>query len=327
MKSPIISNPPGPGLIKRWGRITFLFFLAAAIFFGLARFYAGKLGRTTGEAKWLWSDHRIAEDTPESFFLVREFDLPPNSSFLRLRVVADPGYTLWFNGSEIGGSHSEGRTIETYDVTDKARPKGNRVVIGVRSARGVGGVLASVDLDPMKRNWLVTDESWRLYDRWTPALLQSGFEAPGASVPRGLGRPPVGRWNYPEPQSGEPVGEKRSVIAARHVIRFDVSLPKVEKKSGIMVAGSVPASAAAFDFGHVLGRAALRVNPGPTRGISVRYAGHPDDLSQEALPEVFVVGESEREVVSPERRAFRYLIVYNEDVDAVVVKDEPSDSP
>ncbi|HUP64062.1 MAG TPA: hypothetical protein VM557_02125 [Thermoanaerobaculia bacterium] len=327
MKSLSFSNPPAPGLIKRWGRITLLFFLSAAILFGLARFYSGKLGRTTGGASWLWSDHRIAEDTPESFFLVRDFDFPPNSTFLHLRVVADPGYTLWFNGAEIGGSHSEGRTIETYDVTVQARPEGNRVVIGVRSARGVGGVLASVDLAPMKRNWLVTDESWRLYDRWIPGLLQSGFEAPGASTPRVLGRPPFGRWNYPEPKSGEPFGERRSVIPAREVIRFDASLPRLEKKSGIMVAGSVPASAAAFDFGHVLGRAALRVSPGPTRVVSVRYAGHPDDLNLEALPEAFVVGESEREVVSPERRAFRYLIVYDEDAEAVVFKDEPDGSP
>lgn len=292
--------------------------LAAASVTALVRFYGGEFHRITGEAWWVWSEHRIAADEPEAFFLTREFDLPERREFVHIRVAADPQYTLWFNGREVGGGEWEGPWLDRYDVTPFARPEGNRIVLGIRSPRGVGGVLATVDLGSMMRSWLVTDESWQLYPRWDRALPLRDPE--GAARPRLLGQPPFGRWNWLEQRPAETWPANASYLEPRGRERFDSWLPKVEVKSGVAVAGRIPATAEAFDFGPVRGRVEIRVAPGDTRAIRIRYANVPEELAMEGVVESLVVGEGETVVSSPAERSFRYLVVYEEAVEARVVK-------
>ncbi|HVR42778.1 MAG TPA: hypothetical protein VMS56_04970 [Thermoanaerobaculia bacterium] len=308
-------------MLLRWAAASLVLLLVAAFLVAMTRFYTDKFHRTTGEASWLWSTHRIAADTPEAFFLARELDLPPAREFVRIRVAAEPEYTLWFNGVEVGGGMSDGTRLWSWDVSGLAREGRNRVVIAVRSPRGVGGVLATVDLGPMRRNWLVTDRRWKLYTRWSEALIAQPDPTLPVEQPRVLGRPPFGRWNYPEEQPGIPYGSRREFLHPEQVIDFASSLPKIEVKSGVAVAGRIEAIARAFDFGPVSGRAALRVAPGPRRAIAIRYASRPDELAGEGAVESLVVGEGEREVVTPQRRTFRYLVVYDEPAEARVVTD------
>ena len=303
----------------RWGIAAAIVLGSVAALFALGRFWSAKFYRTSGEAQWLWSHHRIAADEPEAFYLRRDFDLPPARAFVRIRVAADPGFTLWFNGVEVGGQASDGRTLFSYDVSAWARDQGNRIVLAARSPRGVGGVLATVDLGPLKQNWLSTDESWHLHSDWSPSLLEPSARASLGRAPRILGRPPIGRWNYPEERTVEPYPAEWTRVDPQRSVRYRSWLPKIEKKSGVIVAGRRTAEAIAFDFGHVEGRAAIRVAPGPKRAIVHGYASAPHQLAEPGLIEHFVVGEGEGEVVSPESRAFRYLVVYDEDVEAWVV--------
>lgn len=305
----------------RWGLAAAILLGCVAALFALGRFWSAKFYRTSGEAQWLWSQHRIAADEPEAFYLSRDFDLPPVRDRVRLRVAADPGFTLWFNGVEVGGQSSDGRTLFSYDLTPWARDNDNRIVLAARSPRGVGGVLATLDLGPLKQNWLVTDGAWKLHSDWSPALLNAAPEADAARRPRILGRPPFGRWNYPEDRSVEPYPAEWTRVNPLATIRYRSWLPQIEKKSGVMVAGRQAADSIAFDFGRVEGRAAIRVAPGEKRAIAHGYANDRRQLAEPGLIEHFVVGEGEGEVVSPETRAFRYLIVYDEDVEAWVVAE------
>lgn len=319
MTEPLLPPTSPHRLALRWAAGAAVFLVAAAAFVAIAGFYDAKFSRTTGEAAWLWSDHRIAADRPEAFFLVRDFDLPEQRQFVRIRVAADPEYTLWFNGVEVGGRTSDGRGVDAYDVTPFARKRGNRIVLAIRSPRGVGGVLATVDLAPMKQNWLVTDASWRLYSSWSDALLRPGAVERDHRTPRVLGTPPFGRWNYPTDRAGEPYPSRRVFHYPKSAVRFDSWLPKIEVKSGVAVAGRVPATATAFDFGGVVARPAIRVTPGAKRAIAIRFASYPQDLGREGEIASLVVGEGEREVTSAQTLPFRYLIVYDEPVEAWAV--------
>jgi hypothetical protein len=302
-----------------WAAWTVAFLAIAALVLGIGRFYESKFARTTGDAVWLWSDHRIAADLPEAFFLVREFDLPADFRVVRIRVAADPEYTLWFNGVEIGGRSSDGSELDAYELTEFARTSGNRIVLAARSPRGVGGVLATVDLGPMKQNWLVTDPRWRIYPAWSDALLRPvRLSSPGLS-PRVLGPPPFGRWNYPKDRPGERYASLRVLRYPRSARRFSSWLPRIEVKSGVAVAGRVRSDATAFDFGGTVGRPAIRVVPGEKRAIPIRFASYPEDVEREGEIASLVVGEGESEVTSAQKRPFRYLIVYGEPVEAWVV--------
>jgi hypothetical protein len=312
-------TPETPGtIVRRYAKISFFVLLGAASLVALARFYGDEFHGITGEASWLWSHHRIAADEPEAFFVTREFELADTPrELVHVRVAADPEYTLWFNGIEIGGGTWEGPWLDRYDVTALARPGRNRIVLAARSPRGVGGVLASVDTGSMKRNWLVSDRSWRLHRRWSPELLARDLD--GGESPRLLGRPPFGRWNWLEQRPVAPAGAWPRQVSPVSRQRFATWLPKVEVKSGVAVAGRVEAEAEAFDFGTVRGRAEIEVKRGPTRAIRVRYAHQPEELERGGVIESFVIAEGEQAVAGPAERTFRYLIVYDEPVEARVI--------
>ena len=99
---------------------------------------------TPARAQWIWQQHRLAQGDPAAFFATHEFDLPPNRSFTRIKMLGDPEYTLYFNGVAIGGRHvgDDNEALDTYDVSALARDKKNRMVVAVRSANGVGGLIA-----------------------------------------------------------------------------------------------------------------------------------------------------------------------------------------
>ncbi|HEU5161832.1 MAG TPA: hypothetical protein VFV54_01685 [Thermoanaerobaculia bacterium] len=309
-------------LLLRWSGGVAVFLAGAALLVALAGFYEAKFSRTTGTAAWLWSDHRIAADEPEAFFLVRDFALPAGVPFVHIRVAADPEYTLWFNGMEIGGRTADGTDLDRFDVTPLARPGGNRIVLAIRSPRGVGGALATIDLAPMRRNWLVTDGRWRIYREWSDAFLRSAPIPLPSHPPRVLGRPPFGRWNYPGERDGEAYGSERILRYPISAAEYESWLPRIEVKSGVAVAGRVASRAVAFDFGHIVGRPAIRVTPGPKRAIPIRFAAGPEELQAEGAITSLVVGGGEREVTSPQTSAFRYLIVYGEPVEAWVVAEQ-----
>ncbi|MHB0970476.1 MAG: hypothetical protein ACYC7A_17970 [Thermoanaerobaculia bacterium] len=296
-------------------------FAAVAALLFLWNFFAARFERTTGRAEWIWPQHRIAADEPIVFFTARTFDLPPRRSYTRIKVASDPEYTLFFNGVELGGGRSHGHVaIDVFDASALARDSGNRIVIAVRSARGVGGVLAAVDCGSMLENVVVSDSRWEIYRSWDPRLLLES--SPQSTKPRVFGRPPHGRWNFPGERTRDAYPVASDIVAPRRVENYETRLPVIRVVGGVAIATSVASRATAFDFGAIEGRARFEVAPGPRRVVNIRLANHPRELEApgELLP--IVIAEGERVVVDPETRRFRLIVVH--DSDAVASVKRPS---
>src|SRR5947209_12428946 len=55
--------------------------------------YSHKFFDNTGRAQWIWAQQQLSRGVPVAFFATRNFDLPPNRQFTRIKVFGDPEYT------------------------------------------------------------------------------------------------------------------------------------------------------------------------------------------------------------------------------------------
>jgi hypothetical protein len=305
--------------LKRVLLAVFLSFVAFAAFAYLNRFYSRKFYVTTGNAQWIWDQHRLASEQPVVFFATREFDIPPNPEFVHIKVAADPEYILYFNGTEMGGRRFRGTSVaDVYDVTKMARPGTNRIVVAVRSAKGVGGLLVSADLGTMLENILVTDDQWKLFHTWSDELLRRDPPQLTWVKPRLLGTPPVGRWDYLTEVEAQARPEAR-IAYPKSETEFAATLPMIRVVSGVAVRSSRRTVARAFDFGPIKGRARIEVQPVGKLVTKIRYVNHPSEFAFEGEVVPLPVASGERVVIDPERRYFRYIIVYDIDARATVL--------
>jgi len=286
----------------------------------LHRFYSQKFYKTTGEAEWIWIDRRLSSGDPVAFFATRNFSLPGERAYVRIKVAGDPGYMLYFNGREIGGGRpTRFGLIDVYDVTKDARESGNRIVVAMRSANGVGGLLVGVDLAPTLENYIVSDATWRLFARWTPEILVSDPPGVNAVKLRSLGIPPMGRWDYLSENAVQQHSGKVELKRPRSESRFNVSHPAIRVVSGVAVATRERRKATAFDFGPVRGRGRLEFGGGTSRVVDVRYVTDPSDILGFGDIQSFVTAEGEHAVTDAESHSFRYLVVYDTRVTASVL--------
>src|SRR5688572_5921052 len=108
-----------------------------------------------GEAEWIWAqgpwDWR---PLPAAFFAACDFDLPAPAPAARLLFVADEEAILHVNGrlvasaSHVAGGLNENETgaeLQVVALGDRVRAGGNRIIVELRSGRGAGGFLATVD--------------------------------------------------------------------------------------------------------------------------------------------------------------------------------------
>lgn len=305
--------------MKRAILATLMVIAAVAAFVQLHGFYSRKFHVSTGHGQWIWDTNRIAAERPVVFFATRDFDIPPNRHYVHIKVVADPEYILYFNGQQLGGRRFRGAgVIDRYDVSQIAKTGRNRIVIAVRSAKGVGGLLAGVDLAPLLENWVVTDEQWRIFSIWSDQILLRDPPALIGRTPRLLGRPPVGRWDYLTEVDARPRVEQ-TILQPRASIEFDSSLPQIKVAGGVAVATSRPTHARAFDFGFIRGRARIEVRPVGSLVVKIRYANDPSEFANEAEVTALALAPGEEVVIDPEVRRFRYVIVYDVDAHATVL--------
>lgn len=297
------------------------------ITFSLSRLwllYAHKFYDVTGRAQWIWARHQLSRNIPVAFFATREFDLPPNRYFTKVKIAGDPEYTLWFNGTEIGGRKvGDARALDVYDVTPIARTSANRMVIGVRSRDGVGGIIASVDIAPDYQNVVVTDEKWHIVRRWMDDLMVRDPEPAAMAPPMRIGRPPIGRWNYLARQEGKRAGPPQRVIAPRETFDIKAALARVDVRAGVAVTVVDPKRATVFDFGPTTGRVrlTLRYVSGVAHAINVRFANERSELFEiEGPVEPFVFAAGEQTIVDPVERRFRYVMVYGSEAGAEVLQ-------
>jgi len=257
----------------------------------------------------------VAAGDPIAFFATRDFRLPADRQYTRIKILGDPEYTLYLNGIEVGGKRViDSHRLDVYDVSAIARTGKNRVVVAMRSANGVGGLIMSIDLSPETENLIVTDSGWRIFRRWSPPLLARDVYELQPEPPMSLGRPPMRRWNYlrkaPAPLFQPPQRE----VQPRQVISFATALPEFRTLEGVVVVGRRPVRATAYDFGPLRGYGRISLPGGVGRTsqtISVRYANAPFELAQvEGTTEEIVFAPGEESVIDPQKRAFRYIIIY-----------------
>jgi hypothetical protein len=291
-------------------------FLFAAAFVHLNATYTHKFYDVTGRAQWIWPKGDLKAELPLGFFATRDFDLPANRYYTKIKVAGDPEYTLYFNGREIGARRmvASEHALDVYDVTPLAKTGRNRIVIATRSEKGVGGLLAAVDISPEAENVLVTDTHWNIARRWLPSLITS--DAPHMEHPISLGEPPVGRWNFLQPREA---ALDQPPLAAKQPIamwNFKGALSEVKEVNGVAVRGSRRVRGWAYDFGgFVNGR--LRLTRGDESMVvgddvlDVRFANAKEELmSVEGSITPFTFAAGERTVVDPESHSFRYVAVY-----------------
>jgi hypothetical protein len=302
-------------LIRRLIIIAASVFVIVAAVSRLQLLYSHKFFDNTGTAQWIWQQNRFVQGDPAAFFATHEFDLPPNRSFTRIKMLGDPEYTLYFNGVAVGGRHvgDDNEALDTYDVTALARDKKNRMVVAVRSANGVGGLIASIDLTEAFGNFIVTGKEWHIVRRWRDDLLLHDPPAIDVTRPQLLGSPPARRWNYLVQRDAKPFATAQRVVAARQLFDFETALPEIAVIGGTAVTVSRKTRATAYDFGQASGRARFTIrNVGDAaRSVTVRFANDRSELfTVEAPVERFVFAAGERVILDEETRNFRYVTVY-----------------
>ncbi|HYI13523.1 MAG TPA: hypothetical protein VEK57_31050 [Thermoanaerobaculia bacterium] len=307
--------PADRELVRRLLIVTAFLFVFAAAFAVLERTYSRKFYDITGRAQWIWPAHRMSDNYPVAFFATRDFDLPERRIFTHLKVMGDPEYTVYLNGQEIGGRRidQDERSLDFYDVSALAKTGRNRIVVAVRAPRGVGGLIAAIDIAPEQANWIVTNSAWRIYREWSPEILIRDSPRVYSQGPLIIGEPPIGRWNYlalnPRPLSPPPA----SVLAARESFEQFGFIPTIRTRSGVAVAGTERARATVFDFGFTRGRVRLTTGAkqDASKIINVRLANHRDELARaewSLRPVVFAPGENV--ATMPESYSFRYVMVF-----------------
>jgi hypothetical protein len=316
--SPPTLHPPLPtpkATIRRLLIIAAAIFVVVAAVSRLELLYSHKFFDNTGTAQWIWQQNRLADGNPAAFFATHDFDLPPNRSFTRIKMLGDPEYTLYFNGVAVGGRHvgDDNEALDTYDVSALARDKNNRMVVAVRSANGVGGLIAAIDLTQEFGNFVVTGNDWHIVRRWRDDLLVRDPAASEITRPQLLGRPPARRWNYLVQRDAKPFAPVKGMIAARESFDFETALPEIAVIGGTAVTVSRKTHATAYDFGPISGRARFTIrNVGNgARNVTVRFSNERSELfTVEGAVEEFVFAAGERIILDEETRNFRYVTVY-----------------
>ncbi len=155
-------------------------------------------GNLDPEAQWIWAPLSRIDGRPTAFVAVRDFELSEEPRGATLRIQADEEYVLRVNGVWVGaGGMERGRVADAYAVGDLLRPGANRLLVDLRSARGVGAFFLSLVRDEWERVLVRTDADWWVFWQYRKALddLTSPIEK-GAN-PHLWGRPPAGRWLGP----------------------------------------------------------------------------------------------------------------------------------
>jgi hypothetical protein len=298
-------------------RLTIVLIVLLTTTFALSRLYllySHKFYDVTGTAEWISDKHRLAAGDPLAFFAVRDFELPSNRYYTKIKIVGDPEYTLYFNGVEIGGRRvGEDRWLDVYDVTPIAKTGRNRIVVAVRSDNGVGGLIAALDIAPDYQNMVVSGRDWKIYRQWSDRLLLADVPSIASRPPMLLGRPPMRRWNYLERRERSLATPPQKIVPRKNVSTMIGALPEVRVINGVAVTVTSRSGATVYDFGPTRGRARLTLHD-PARvsvRVNVRFANDPSELAPlEGNLQSFVFGSGEQTIIDPVERSFRYVMVY-----------------
>ncbi|HET9228651.1 MAG TPA: hypothetical protein VFR31_18375 [Thermoanaerobaculia bacterium] len=190
---------------RYWLRMSVFLLLAVGLLALGSRTVSALVARLTlptGGAQWIWVERERTDRSPAAFYAVRDFFLPAVPPKAKLLALADPEYVLTLNGKRIGANqYTPMAKLDVYEVGDLLQAGGNRLIVELRSDRGAGGFLASLQ-DGNGETLVRSDGDWRIVERhhfglirgWLP-LGPNGLESKPAFS---WGLPPIGRWGKPE---------------------------------------------------------------------------------------------------------------------------------
>jgi len=156
---------------------------------------AGPRDLPVGDAQWIWEPHTSRWSGPQAFVALREFTLERTPKAAQLLILADEEYVVWVNGALVGcGRYRPGDGLDQYAIADLLRPGENRLLVELRSGRGVGGFFANLHFPAAPQSDVGSDERWHVSRVWRPAFLRDKGRL--ASLPRAvaIAAPPFGRW-------------------------------------------------------------------------------------------------------------------------------------
>jgi hypothetical protein len=259
----------------------------------------------TGDAQWIWKPIDRKDHEPAAFYAIRDFDLESPPARARLQITADEEYVLTLNGHRIGaGAYQPEAPLDAYDVGPLLLAGGNRLMVELRSGRGAGGLLASLQDEATGRQLVATDTQWRIFPRHQLGLVRGWLPIGGGEPVLCWGYPPIGSWGRPRPGRPAPALARGPIVRA--IAARPLNLP-------FAAAGQArpPGSPVLYDWGReVEGRLTLEVPLAKEMGVGLLFTGSepPDPLRVRPSASVLIVpGRSDWLDACPRR--FRYAVI------------------
>lgn len=290
--------------LRRSLLVTFAVFLLALATRALPEMRA-RASLATGAARWIWKPIGRKEHEPAAFYAVRDFELESPPARARLLVTADEQYVLTLNGKRIGaGAYEPGKPLDVFEVGPLLLPGGNRLVAELRSGRGAGGFLASLEDETTGRQLVATDEGWRIFPRHELGLVRAWLPIGDGEPAFSWGYPPVGNWGTPRPGRPEPLLARGPLLPAVSARPLTLPFGSPEK-------GRPPGSPVLYDWGReVEGRLTLDLPPGKVLGVGLLFTGAepPDPLRARPAGSILILpGRHDWLDACPRR--FRYALL------------------
>jgi len=307
---------------RRWRRAWFLLIAAVFSLALVTRSLPPVRARSTlptGEAQWIWKARDRKDHYPTAFYAIRDFELASPPARARLLITADEEYVVTLNGKRIGAGAYLSRNalgdeasapLDVYEVGPLLRPGGNRLLVELRSGRGAGGLLSTLEDGATGERLVVTDERWRIFPRhelglvrgWSP-IDPRGDEGDGEAA-FCWGYPPIARWGRPEAGKPEPLlaaGPPLPAVSAQP-LSLDLGARETRRPPGWPVL---------YDWGReVEGRLALDLPPAKQPGAALLFVGNepPDPLRAPPTAAVLVMA-GRHDWMDALPRRFRYALV------------------